>query len=289
MVAAGVAAGLALAAPAAGAQQLVTATSAGGKERLVTFDASRPGEIRNAKIDGLERGDHVAGLDVRPCTGQLYALGNDGDTSRLYTIAFAAKGNRAVATPLGARFDTAGTSFGFDFNPAVDRIRIVSDADENLRVSPGPGGEACGAPAPAAGTVAAVDGPLAYAAGDAGAGTAPDVTAAAYTNSAVGPRPTTTTLFDLDVRRDVLVTQTPPNAGTLNTVGPLGLDAALPTGFDIASGSGGEQTAFAALTARAGGRSGLFRIDLATGAATSLGAIGGPKGTRGLAVLPAGA
>jgi hypothetical protein len=33
----------------------------------------------------------------------------------------------------------AGTSFGFDFNPTVDRIRLVSDSGQNLRLNPNSG------------------------------------------------------------------------------------------------------------------------------------------------------
>ena len=36
----------------------------------------------------------------------------------------------------------AGSDFGFDFNPTVDRIRLISDADQNLRLNPMTGGVA---------------------------------------------------------------------------------------------------------------------------------------------------
>ena len=42
----------------------------------------------------------------------------------------------------------SGTAFGFDFNPTVDRIRVVSDTGQNLRLNPDTG------------AVAAVDGAL---------------------------------------------------------------------------------------------------------------------------------
>ncbi len=58
-----------------------------------------------------------------------------------------------------------------------------------------------------------------------------DATGAAYTNNVAGA--TSTALFDLDSKLDVLVRQTPPNAGTLQTVGSLGMDITGVSGFDI--------------------------------------------------------
>jgi hypothetical protein len=165
----------------------------------------------------------------------------------------------------------SGTAFGFDFNPTVDRIRVTSDADINLRVHPDTG------------ALVATDGPLAYAADDPNVGQNPFVTASAYTNNFAGA--TTTTLYDIDTNLDVLVTQIPPNSGTLNTVGPLGVNATDVNGFDIATFSG---TAFAALNT-GGNESVLYTVNLATGAVTPVGQIG-PAGTgavRGLAVANA--
>ena len=106
----------------------------------------------------------------------------------------------------------AGASFGFDFNPTVDRIRLTSDARQNLRLNPDTG------------ATAAVDGALTYAAGDPGAASTPRIVGSAYTNSVAGA--TTTQLFDLDAGRDALVLQNPPNNGTLVTVGSLGSTSA---------------------------------------------------------------
>ena len=141
----------------------------------------------------------------------------------------------------------AGTNFGFDFNPTVDRIRVTSDAEQNLRLNPDDG------------AVTGVDANLAYAAGDPGAGTTPNVAGSAYTNSFAGAG--STTLFDIDNARHALVIQNPPNDGTLTTVGALGTsnDA---VAFDIGEGNVGygvlneEQTgkASTASTSRPGTR-----------------------------------
>src|SRR5688572_5502838 len=99
--------------------------------QLIRFETGSPHDVTIVgAITGLQGGETILGIDLRPATGQLYALSSG---NRIYTIN---KTNGAamlvgfLTTPL------SGTSFGFDFNPAVDRIRIVSDADQNLRVNP---------------------------------------------------------------------------------------------------------------------------------------------------------
>ena len=111
-----------------------------------------------------------------------------------------------------------GTSFGVDFNPAADAIRIVSDADQNLRVLPSDR---------AAGVIGTtfVDGAI----NPGGAA----VTAVAYTNND-NDAATATTLYDVSSATDGLFVQNPPNAGTLVAVGAgLGLPVGEKAGFDI--------------------------------------------------------
>ena len=81
------------------------------------------------------------------------------------------------------------------------------------------------------GALAATDGTLTYATGDPNAAANPNVVGSAYTNSFNGA--TTTTLYGIDSALDILVTQNPPNAGTLNTVGALGFNTSDAVGFDI--------------------------------------------------------
>ncbi|HEX6625859.1 MAG TPA: DUF4394 domain-containing protein, partial [Pyrinomonadaceae bacterium] len=239
---------------------------------LLSFSSATPGTISSTTpITGLAPGESVVGLDVRPATRQLYGLvqrafAENTPPLRLVIINPTTGAATAVGTFFGPA--TSGISFGFDFNPTVDRIRITSDTDTNLRVHPDTG------------AVAATDGALAYAAADANAGQNPNVVGSAYTNNFAGA--TTTTLYDIDSNLDILVTQNPPNNGTLNTVGALGVDASSLAGFDIATFSG---TAFAGLNT-GGAESGLYTINLTTGAATLVGQIG-PSGTgtvRGLTV-----
>ena len=228
---------------------------------LVSFNPGVPGVINSSSaISGLAAGENIVGIDFRPATGQLFALSS---ASRVYIINTA----NGVATPAGPPFTPAlsGQSFGVDFNPVPDRIRVVSDADQNLRLNPNNG------------AVAGVDGTLAFAAGDANAGQNPFVVGAAYTNSFLGA--TTTTLYGIDHNLNALVTQgslggapVSPNTGQLFTVGSLGADPNEIVGFDISSESG---AAFASFNTPGGAATQLYSINLTTGAATIIGAIGG--------------
>src|SRR5207249_880313 len=108
-------------------------------------------------------------MDVRPAKHELVALGS---TSRLYSIDTAT----GAATAIGSAgaFSLVGTGFGIDFNPVADRLRLVSDADQNLRLNANDG------------TLTATDALLAFAAGDVNFGVNPDVTSVAYSNSFAG-------------------------------------------------------------------------------------------------------
>ena len=257
---------LAAASPASSAELLAGVSNNG---LLVTFASDDPATVSKVKIKGLQKKEKILGLDVRPATGQLYALGS---SSRLYVIDRETGMATAVsAAPLNP--PVTGDAVAFDFNPTVDRIRIMTDAGQNLRAHPDTG------------AVVAVDASLAYAGGDPGFAAVPDVTACAYTNSDNDPL-TGTTLYDLDSTRGVLIRQDPPNNGTLNTVGPLGVDFTGVAGFDIAGSNG---IAYASLVVKDGKkknlRATLFTIDLATGAATDLGKIGGPWPLTSLTAL----
>ncbi len=173
------------------------------------------------RVSGLAGGDRLVGIDARPATGVLYALGRSG---QLYTVA----PRTGVATKVGTPIALDGQAVGLDFNPTVDRIRVVTSTGQNLRLVPDTG------------ALAATDGVLAYAPTDRSAGRTPKVAAAGYTNSVAGA--TSTVLYGIDAGRDALVTQgtvpgvTPavsPNTGQLFTVGGLGLDVTTTNGFDI--------------------------------------------------------
>lgn len=206
---------------------------------LLIFNFMTPGMPASKAITGLQTGETVLGIDFRPVNGQLYALGS---TSRLYTLNTSSGAATAIGT---APFATllVGTSFGFDFNPTVDRIRCIGNLGLNLRLHP------------ETGVVAAVDGSL-----NPGM---PSITASAYTNNYAGA--TTTVLFNIDSATDKLTKQDPPNNGTQVEVGSLGINVESTGGFDIGSRSG---MAYAAL--KVGTTSSVYTINLTTGAATKV-------------------
>ena len=97
---------------------------------LIRFHSATPATIRGtAQVTGLQPGETLLGIDVRPANGQVYGV---GITSRLYRI----NAITGAAIAVGPPFSTAlsGTSFGVDFDPTTDRLRIVSDAEQNLSV-----------------------------------------------------------------------------------------------------------------------------------------------------------
>jgi hypothetical protein len=219
---------------------------------LSVFNPESPAPISKA-ITGLSTGENILGIDFRPATGQLIALGS---TSRLYVINTATAAATALGTEPFAPL-LSGTSFGFDFNPTVDRIRVVSNTGQNLRLNPNDG------------KIAAVDGALNP--------TSARVSAAAYTNNFAGS--TATVLFDIDHVTGKLYKQDPPNNGTLVEVGSLGVATTETNGFDI---GGTSNKAWALLNV--GGITRLYSINLTSGMATAAGSYNFTGNYRGFAV-----
>jgi hypothetical protein len=231
---------------------------------LLTWDSASPNNIQSGVfLSGLQSNETILGIDFRPATGALYGLGS---SSRLYTI----NPTTGVATAVGGQFTTLlnGFSFGFDFNPMIDRIRVVSETNQNLVLDPNTG------------VVQTVAPNVAYGAGDPNVGVDPNVVDSAYTNNFPGAG--STTLFGIDTGLDVLVTQVAAT-GALTTIGPLGLNASAASGFDISGVTG---IAYAALLPTSSSQSSLYTINLATGAATSVGVINGGIVINALTVAP---
>lgn len=229
--------------------------------KLVTFDTAAPGTTQKSVPVTGTNGETLLSIDIRPRDGKIYAL---GDAGKLYTVAPATGVATLVTSSAVTGFPTSTTAFGTDFNPTVDRLRVVNDLDANLRIN-------------VATAATTVDTNLAYAGADANAAANPGNVASAYTNNYFDS--TTTTLFNIDSNLDILVRQVPPNNGTLNTVGPLGVDTNFLVGFDIQEAS---NTAFAALNVA--GKSGLYTINLTSGAATKVGDFATGVTVKGLAV-----
>lgn len=209
-----------------------------GLNRLMIFNPMSPGTPIIKTLTGLQSGEMLVGIDFRPANGQLYGLSN---MSRIYTINTSNGSSAAVGMPFSPMINSSDV--GFDFNPTVDRIRVVTASGQNLRLNPDTGG------------VAAVDGNL-----NPGM---PTITAGAYTNNFAGA--TTTSLFVIDAESNKLLLQNPPNAGGLVEIGSLGWNIEGANGFDI---GGTSNMGYALL--RQGVMSGIYQINLTTGAATSV-------------------
>ncbi|MFG5409677.1 DUF4394 domain-containing protein [Piscinibacter sakaiensis] len=247
------------------------------------FNAGRPGELTSRQpLKGLQPGETVLGMDFRVAKGQLYVLGSSG---RLYR----ADVETATLTPVGppAARAFSGSAFGVDFNPTVDRVRVVSDSGMNLRLHPDTGAVVDANPALEG---LQIDGPLAYVAGDPNAGRTPSITGAAYTYNKNDEKITTN--YAIDSGLGVLVMQgsregtqpvVSPNTGQLRTVGALGVAPFRSASFDIADVN---NAAYAALNGAPGERSRWVQIDLETGRATPIGTIGGGQPVLGIAIEP---
>jgi hypothetical protein len=237
--------------------------------RLLTFKTTSPGTLdSNVAVTGLQGGEAIVGIDVRPANGRLYAV---TDAARLYTLD-ATTGAATMAGLLSADAGDAtnpfamlsGTTFGVDFNPLADRLRVVSDLEQNLRANADTGATTTDA--------TLLRGAFA-------------VTAAAYTNNFMGT--TATTLYVIDTQNDRLLAQNPPNNGTLNDVGALGLDATAVNGFEIV----GPDTALAVLST-ANAPAALYTVNLTTGGALLVGNVTTPQASdriTGISALPTAA
>jgi hypothetical protein len=212
-------------------------------------------------------------MDYRIARGVLFVLSSAG---RLYTLDTQSGALKAVGT--GPAVALQGEAFGVDFNPVADRVRVVSNSGQNLRLHPDTGALAATDPAPA------------YVAADAQAGQKPELVAAAYTYNKVDDKLTTN--FAIDRKSGMLVTQgsregvqpvVSPNTGSLFTVGPLGTGPLEDASFDIADVSG---KAFAAVRTKAQPTTRLYTIDLSSGQATLLGTVADGAPVLGLAVEP---
>jgi hypothetical protein len=247
-----------LAVPSAAHATRIFAITAESSPRLLSLGASSPSVIvSNVPVTGLAAGEVVGGMDMRPKDGGLYVLTTQGSVARLQRLDAVSGALTAGATlaadptDLAAPFAglTVGSGAGVDFNPVPDRLRIVTAGNQSMRVAPDTGSVFTDA--------------------DLNPGD-PAVVGAAYANS--WPGVLSTTLYDVDYATDQLLTQNPPNDGTLLPVGVgLGIDLDTPgtVGFDIAAEG---NTGY--LEGSVGGAVNLYTVNLTTGAATLVGAIG---------------
>lgn len=256
---------VALVAPGASAQSVAPqASGTNGPERvyaltaaedLLRFDGDRPGEVTRQRITGLREGDSLVGIDFRAANGRLYGLGERGGVYVVDESSATARRISTLRTADGDRVDLRGGDFGIDFNPTVDRLRVVSDEDQNLRVNVETG-------------ETTVDPDIRYNSRRTDANT----TAVAYTNSRPGAFGGSTRLFYAEANRDVLATSDDPNAGVISPVGRFGFAVEEMAGLDVVT-RGSANAAYAALKPEGSSGAGFYNVDRSTGEARRIGTI----------------
>jgi hypothetical protein len=260
------------------------AMSADG-QNLLRFSTSSPSTVTTQAMDlfSVVAGETLVGLDCRLRTGQFYTVGIDAtaNTGTLYqvdpqtgavTVAFA--GTQSSITFAGIDFpDPATTGYSLDFDPAIDRLRVTTSTGLNFRVNPSTNGSPL---------IAALDSAIN---GNGSTGISGSAYSRSFPNILVGQ---TTDLYTLDTVQDMLFVQSPANSGTQIHPLPITLNGQaldlthalsfdIPPGIGIGTPAGSRAAAIPTegwIAGTVSGVTGLYRLNLATGAATLLGSIG---------------
>ncbi|MER5308797.1 DUF4394 domain-containing protein [Streptomyces sp. NPDC002773] len=232
----------------------LTAIGLTADQRLVEFHVHKPAKTWSlGKVTGLRGDTKLIGIDFRVQDEKLYGVGDRGGVYTLDTMNASSRKVSQLTVAL------TGTVFGVDFNPAANRLRVVSDTGQNLRHN---------IDDTAAPLTTVVDGRLTNPTMP--PSTARGVTGAAYTNNDLNTA-TATTLFDLDTMADRISLQSPANAGTLAPTGNLGVNARPDAGFDIHTHPAtGTNHGFATINTGGGYR--LYSVDVLAGKAADKGA-----------------
>lgn len=225
----------------------------GADHQLYRFDSSNPAGA--TAVGGSLA--NVVDIDVRGSTGGLYGMAASGETFLINSTTGSSTLLFAPSVSLG------GPVTSFDFNAAVDRMRIVVGGNTNFRIVPD------GIDGLSAGTVVngvAGDGMYMTPAGV-------SILGAGYTNPFVNAPPVE--LFTIGTDGLLYLHTDGPEFNTMTAVGTgLGFTPGSGTGFDIdAEGIGyyANGTEF-------------YQVDLATGTSTLVGNFGIEM--RSLAVVP---
>ncbi|EKA5636404.1 DUF4394 domain-containing protein [Vibrio navarrensis] len=253
-------------------------------QHLLKINPRSPGTIQTTlPVQGLASGEKIVGIDFRVARGDLYALSSQG---RIFIINLSS----GVATLVPGSKPTEpinGGHWGFDFNPAADKMRVVGKQNLNLRLHPDTGA-IIDFDSKTSGTQ--TDPKLTYDRGDINAAYTPDIVAAAYTYNPNNEKLTTN--YAIDKQRGTLVMQgtiegaTPavsPNLGVLYTIGGLGIEPIQDASLDI---SDINNIALGTITTSASLPAKLVVIDLTTGRAELLGHFPRGKTITGLAIEP---
>ncbi len=221
--------------------------------KLARYDSESAASIsRFGYLTGFTNGDtSLIGCDFRIQDGLLYGVGNNGGIYTIDTVSAVMTFKQTLTVRL------EGTSFGVDFNPVADHLRIVGNGGQNLRHSLATG-------------ITTVDDPLDYpptSPVNTSGPTATGIAGAAYSNNDYDLA-TGTTLFVLDTNLKQLSIQSPASNGTLSPVTKLSIPVGLFSGIDILTTlNGGKAVTNIGYIAVDNGdvTSTLYSVDLFTG------------------------
>lgn len=186
-------------------------------------------------ITGIQTGENILGMDIRPATGQLYALGS---TNRLYLINMATGAATLVGNgPLNVAL--SGSNFGVDFNPVTDVLHVISNIGQHLTFNLTTNSASSETAIPVSN----------------------NITAIAYNNNFRNA--SATTLYAIDQATNKLFTQNQATS-VLTAVGDLKIEISAMNGFDIAYTA--QDFAYAIFTVA--GKTNLYSLSLTTGLAT---------------------
>lgn len=253
--------------------------------RLIKFNVAHPDSIiSRVSLQGFKQQDErIVGIDYRVAYGVLYAVSNTG---QVYTV----NTDSGQVTPIGEPSQQVvleGALYGVDFNPAADRIRVVTDASVNSRMHPETGLYVDNNPDLAG---VQLDASLQYSLGDVSHGVAPHLVAAAYTYNAQNSKLTTN--FAIDAVQGALVTQgtretdkeqVSPNTGRLYTVDKLATGPVADAHFDIADVT---NAAYVALSVQENQPYTLYKINLDNAQLMKIGEIASGQPIVGIAIEP---
>lgn len=244
--------------------QAVTLVGLTSANEIARFDTSNVAGATTTAVTGLAVGDRFVGIDLRPKNNKIYGVTL---SNKLYTVD-ELTGVASFVAALSAPVISPGQGYGIDFNPVADfgtgaSLRLVSSAGNNFAINAGTG-----------------------VVGNTASNIGTGFSAVSYSNSTPLPlaAPASTALYYINSSTDTLsVAASAFNAPTITTVGALGVDALKANGFEVL----GNGMAYAALNLDNGSLvTGLYSINLATGAATLVGNYNGTLSGLTISAVP---